>query len=219
MKRLSCEIQGQVNNSAPNIPAELSLNCKNLETLCAMGLPPTAINFLLKNYVTTCKQLELPVEGGAVTKRFCYELVQERKASTTSTARDEGGRDEDEEKVDFEMRGYFENMGSKVIYDPAVVMEMDTIGMVELELMKSYYKSATSSNTEESLKKDQEAMARVVKPLHVHFTTDVMVTECKFIVLLREAIFVLCELLKFGGADFLNVRSVDDDEKMMTDLR
>ena len=62
-------------------------------------------------------------------------------------------------------------------------------------------------------------MAGKPQPLQVHFTSELMLCECKFMVLLKELVIIVTELLRFGGADFDSVAKADDDEKMMSDLR
>ncbi|GMH47452.1 hypothetical protein TrVE_jg4862 [Triparma verrucosa] len=217
MSRMICSVSGKVNNVIANTSAELRLECSNLEVLGSPSLPATMLDFLTRKYTVTCNQ------GGDAKvreRRFFFEMV---RLLGGLEGEGEGGDVSVDHSVapltqDFNMRGFFQNMASKVIYNPLVIMEMDTIGMVELNLMESFF-NKESENTEEALQQDAKGLAGKPQPLQVHFTSELMLCECKFMVLLKELVIIVTELLRFGGADFDSVAKADDDEKMMSDLR
>ncbi|GMH53527.1 hypothetical protein TL16_g01471 [Triparma laevis f. inornata] len=229
MTRMICSVDGKVNNVMANTPAELRLECLNLEILGSPSLPATMLDFMTRKYTITCNQSN---DRNGRDKRFFFEMVRLLGSEGGGEeGGEEGGVEEGsdlEQSIDhsvvapltqdFNMRGFFQNMASKVIYNPLVLMEMDTIGMVELNLMETFF-DKESENTEEALMKDAKGLAGKPQPLQVHFTSESMLTECKFMVLLKELVIIVTELLRFGGADFDKVAKADDDEKMMADLR
>eukprot|EP00520_Triparma_pacifica_P000714 CAMPEP_0118642858 /NCGR_PEP_ID=MMETSP0785-20121206/6060_1 /TAXON_ID=91992 /ORGANISM="Bolidomonas pacifica, Strain CCMP 1866" /LENGTH=946 /DNA_ID=CAMNT_0006534439 /DNA_START=97 /DNA_END=2934 /DNA_ORIENTATION=- len=188
LTRLSCSLEGTVDNVKTNTPADLRIDMNNVEILCTPSLPSTLTDFLTRNYLTTIKQCEL--EGQRRRKRFMFELVKEES---------EGGGEGFEE---VKMKGFFQNMRSKVVYDPLAMMEQKIIGMVELELMKSCWKSQDNiENTEIGLR--GEGLSDDIvhhQPLLLHFNSELVRMKCKFMVILQELVFLTKELLLFGGS-------------------
>ena len=184
-----------------------------LQILCTPSMPTTFMDFMTRQYETTCRTVLL--EDGR--RRFKYKMMKEE---------DDDDEEEDEEELPkFVLKGHFEQMRLIVAYDPAVSER----GNVKLGLMPSYH-GQTGLLSEESLRKTcEENAGRGEEPLLAHFTADAMTTEVALMAMVPEMIAMFAEFLKWGGASFDKERKEEEeegegegegvDERMLRDLR
>ena len=172
LSRLTCSVEASVNNVESNAPADLRIDMENVEILCTPSLPLTVGDFLTRNYLTTVKQYEL--EGQKGRKRFMFEIVKE----TNELDKVLGGEQGEEGSLEeVRLRGFFQNMRSKMVYDPLAMMNQETIGMIELGMMRSCWRRDGHENSEVFLRSEGLLDDQVCRPLLIHFNSEVRIEE------------------------------------------